>query len=65
MLFSILAGLGGVVVVRLAEILPEIKTSQFGFLLTAGGLGMTLGLAFLSTLGDRFSRKTLDRESDQ
>ena len=60
MLFSILAALA-VLVVRLAEILPEIKTSQFGFLLTAGGLGMTIGLGFLSTLGDRYSRKTLDR----
>ncbi len=57
-LFSIMAALA-VLVVRLAEILPEIKTSQFGFLLSAGGLGMTLGLGFLSTVGDRYSRKRL------
>lgn len=58
MLFSIMAALA-VLVVRLAEILPEIKTSQFGFLLAAGGVGMTLGLIFLSTIGDRYTRKLL------
>jgi MFS family permease len=58
MLFSIMAALA-VLVVRLAEILPEIKTSQFGFLLGAGGLGMTIGLVFLTTIGDRYARKVL------
>ncbi|MEM9137433.1 MAG: MFS transporter, partial [Cyanobacteria bacterium P01_F01_bin.42] len=60
MLFSIMAALA-VLVVRLAEILPEIKTSQFGFLLTAGGLGMTCSLLFLSAVGDRYPRRVLDR----
>lgn len=58
MLFSIMAALA-VLVVRLAEILPEIKTSQFGFLLAAGGVGMSMGLIFLTTWGDRYPRKIL------
>uniref|UniRef100_UPI0035C93B15 MFS transporter n=1 Tax=Lyngbya confervoides TaxID=207921 RepID=UPI0035C93B15 len=58
MLFSILAALA-VLVVRVAEILPELKTSQFGILLAAGGVGMALGLIFLSIAGDRYPRKIL------
>jgi MFS family permease len=45
-----------VVAVRLAELLPEIKASQFGFLLAAGGVGLALGAVGLSYLDRKFSR---------
>ncbi len=48
-----------VVAVRMAELLPEIKASQFGFLLAAGGVGMALGAVCLSYLGQKFSRAQL------
>jgi predicted MFS family arabinose efflux permease len=41
-----------ILAIRLAEILPEIKASQFGFLLATGGVGMGLGAVVLN-----FSRK--------
>jgi MFS family permease len=47
------------VTVRLAEILPEIKASQFGFLLAAGGVGMALGAVALNYLDRRLSRAQL------
>ncbi len=53
-LFSIFAALS-VLVVRLAEIIPEIKASQFGFLLAVGGVGMAIGAAILGHLGHRWS----------
>ncbi len=48
-----------VVTVRLAELLPEIKASQFGFLLAAGGVGMGLGALGLNYLDRKFSRAQL------
>jgi MFS family permease len=48
-----------IVAVRMAELLPEIKASQFGFLLAAGGVGMALGAFGLSYVGARFSRAQL------
>jgi MFS family permease len=54
-LFSVFASIT-VVAVRLAEILPEIRATQFGFLLAAGGLGMGLGALLLGYLGKIFSR---------
>ena len=48
-----------IVAVRMAELLPEIKASQFGFLLAAGGVGMALGAVVLSYVGARFSRAQL------
>jgi MFS family permease len=48
-----------VVAVRMAELLPEIKASQFGFLLAAGGVGMGLGAVGLSYVGRKFSRPQL------
>src|SRR4028118_2247616 len=45
-LFSIFAALS-VLAVRLAEMLPGLKASQFGFLLAAGGVGMACGAAIL------------------
>ena len=53
-LFSVFAALA-VLVVRMAEIIPEIKASQFGFLLAAGGLGMALSLLVLNRLKQRFT----------
>jgi len=48
-----------VVAVRMAELLPEIKASQFGFLLAAGGVGMALGAVGLNYVGQKFSRAQL------
>ncbi|MGL5130884.1 MAG: MFS transporter, partial [Planktothrix sp.] len=53
-LFSIFAALA-VLAVRLAEIIPDISSSQFGFLLAAGGAGMGLGATLLGHLGHRFT----------
>ncbi|MGB7441056.1 MAG: MFS transporter [Coleofasciculaceae cyanobacterium] len=57
-LFSVFAALA-VLAVRLAEMLPGLKTSQFGFLLAAGGLGMACGAAILGSWGQRFSHNQL------
>ncbi len=57
-LFSIFAALA-VLAVRLAEVIPEIKSSQFGFLLAAGGVGMAAGAALLGTFGQRFAHARL------
>jgi MFS family permease len=57
-LFSIFAALA-VLAVRLAEVMPEIKSSQFGFLLAAGGVGMALGAAVLGSFGQRFPHARL------
>jgi MFS family permease len=57
-LFSVFAALA-VLVVRLAEILPEIKSSQFGFLLAAGGVGMAIGVFILGHWGQRLSHRQL------
>lgn len=57
-LFSVFAALA-VLSVRLAEVIPEIKASQFGFLLAAGGVGMALGAAFVGQFGQRFPHAQL------
>jgi MFS family permease len=57
-LFSIFAALA-VLAVRLAEVMPEIKSSQFGFLLAAGGVGMAIGAVIVGQFGQRFSRAQL------
>jgi len=57
-LFSIFAALA-VLAVRLAEIMPELKPSQFGFLLAAGGVGMAIGAVGVGQFGQRFSRAQL------
>ncbi|GAB4364463.1 MAG: MFS transporter [Elainellaceae cyanobacterium] len=57
-LFSIFAALA-VLAVRLAEIMPEIKSSQFGFLLAAGGVGMAIGAVLVGQFGQRFTRAQL------
>jgi predicted MFS family arabinose efflux permease len=57
-LFSIFAALS-VLAVRLAEVMPQLKSSQFGFLLAAGGVGMALGAAALGNFGQRISTQRL------
>jgi len=57
-LFSVFAALS-VLAVRLAEVMPEIKSSQFGFLLAAGGIGMALGAALLGNFGQRIPNNRL------
>jgi MFS family permease len=44
-----------VVTMRMAELLPEIKASQFGFLLSAAGLGMGLGAVLLGYISRKLS----------
>lgn len=51
-LFSIFAALA-VLAVRIAEVIPALKASQFGFLLAASGVGMGIGAAVLGHWGDR------------
>lgn len=53
-LFSVFAALT-VLAVRMAEIIPNLKASQFGFLLAAGGVGIALGATTLGQFGQRFS----------
>jgi len=50
MLFSIFAALA-VLAVRLAEVMPALSSSQFGFLLAAGGIGMALGALLVGHMG--------------
>jgi predicted MFS family arabinose efflux permease len=57
-LFSIFAALT-VLAVRLAEIIPGLKSSQFGFLLAAGGVGIAAGATLLGQFGQRFSHAQL------
>lgn len=57
-LFSVFAALS-VLAVRLAEVIPDIKSSQFGFLLSAGGVGIAIGATFLGQFGQRFSHTQL------
>ncbi len=56
--FSVFASMT-VIAVRMAELLPEIKASQFGFLLAAAGLGMGLGAVLLGYIGQKFSHVRL------
>ena len=58
LLFSVFAALA-VLAVRLAEVLPTLKSSQFGFLLAAGGIGMAIGAALVGQFGQRFSRRLM------
>lgn len=57
-LFSVFAALT-VLAVRMAEIIPNLKASQFGFLLAAGGVGIAAGATFLGQFGQRFSYSQL------
>jgi MFS family permease len=57
-LFSVFAALA-VLAVRLAEVMVEIKSSQFGFLMAAGGVGMAIGAALLGHYGHRIPHSRL------
>ncbi|HEY9647744.1 MAG TPA: MFS transporter, partial [Chroococcidiopsis sp.] len=57
-LFSLFAALA-VLAVRLAEVMPAIKSSQFGFLLAAGGVGMAIGAVVIGHSGQRIARDQL------
>lgn len=57
-LFSVLAALT-VLAVRVAEIIPDIKAEQFGFLLASGGVGIALGAMALGQFGQYFSTSRL------
>lgn len=48
-----------VLAVRMAELLPEIKASQFGFLLAAGGVGMGIGAVLLGYISRKLSHTQL------
>jgi MFS family permease len=56
--FSIIAALT-VLAVRLAEVMPEIKSEQFGFLLAVASVGMAIGAGVVAKLGHSCSRQTL------
>jgi predicted MFS family arabinose efflux permease len=58
LLFSVFAALA-VLAVRLAEIIPALKSSQFGFLLAAGGVGIAVGAAFTGHFGQHLQRRQL------
>lgn len=57
-LFSVFAALT-VLAVRMAEIIPGLKASQFGFLLASGGVGMAGGATIIGQFGQRFSYRQL------
>lgn len=48
-----------VLAVRLAELIPTLKASQFGFLLAAGGVGLALGAILVGHFGQRFLKRYL------
>jgi MFS family permease len=56
-LYSVFAALT-VLAIQLAQEIG-LKSTQFGFLLAAAGIGMVLGAAFLGHWGDRFHHKPL------
>nr|WP_144051086.1 MFS transporter [Calothrix sp. PCC 6303] len=58
LLFSVFAALT-VLAVRMAEIIPNLKPQQFGFLLAAGGVGIALGAIIIGQFGQRFSHRQL------
>ena len=57
-LFSVLAALT-VLAVRIAEVIPNLKAEQFGFLLASGGVGIALGAMILGQFGQHFSTPRL------
>ncbi|NJK34167.1 MAG: MFS transporter [Oscillatoriales cyanobacterium SM2_2_1] len=56
--FSIIAAMT-VLAVRLAEVMPEIRSEQFGFLLADASIGMAIGAVLVARFGDRLSRRRL------
>ncbi|MGD1854723.1 MAG: MFS transporter [Leptolyngbyaceae cyanobacterium] len=58
LLFSVFAALA-VLAVRLAELIPTLKSSQFGVLLASSGIGMGIGATLIGHFGQRFARRQL------
>lgn len=58
LLFSVFAALA-VLAVRLAEVMPALKSAQFGFLLASGGVGMALGAVLVGQFGQQLKRSRL------
>ena len=58
LLFSVFAALA-VLAVRLAEVMPTLKATQFGFLLAAGGIGMASGAVIIGQFGQQLKRTQL------
>lgn len=59
-LFSVFAALA-VLAVRVAEVIPQLESDQFGWLLAIGSLGMGIGAFVVGHSGDRFQRSRLVR----
>ncbi len=58
-LFCAFAALA-VLAVRVAEIMPELRAEQFGFLLAANGVGMAIGAAVVGQIGSNFVPRRLN-----
>jgi MFS family permease len=58
-LFCLFAALA-ILAVRVAQVMPELETDQFGFLLASGGVGMAIGAILVGNFGSRFSSETLN-----
>jgi len=56
--FAVIAALT-VLAVRLAEVMPEIKSEQFGILLADASVGMAIGAGIVARLGYLLQRQTL------
>ncbi|AFY71857.1 major facilitator superfamily MFS_1 [Thalassoporum mexicanum PCC 7367] len=56
--FSIIAALT-VLAIRIAEVIPEIRSDQFGFLLAVASIGMAIGAAIVSNFGQKTPRHLL------
>ncbi|BAZ44414.1 multidrug efflux transporter, MFS family protein [Chondrocystis sp. NIES-4102] len=57
-LFAIFAALA-VLAVSMADLIPQIKAEQFGFLLAAAGVGMGISAAFIGSKGQNIKRTRL------
>ena len=58
-LFCLFAALA-ILAVRVAQVMPELETDQFGFLLASGGVGMAIGAVSVGNFGGRIPYGTLN-----
>jgi MFS family permease len=58
-LFCLFAALA-ILAVRVAQVMPELETDQFGFLLASGGVGMAIGAISVGNFGGRIPYGTLN-----
>jgi len=58
-LFCLFAALA-ILAVRVAQVMPELETDQFGFLLASGGVGMAIGAVSVGNFGSRIPYGTLN-----